>query len=139
MFLVEDMFAEIEKVMKVHTRFWVFSLVDNPQSSAIFQGGPLGNHEKVQKRRPAGGPVVKRSEDPGGRAQEKPQEAAGKALPLPSHLWVCSIKIPPREDCPGDFGKPGGILLPSFSHIVCPLVADTPGWKGAEQGQHSDQ
>ena len=47
MFLFEDMFAEIEKVMRVHTRFWVFSLVYNPQSSAIFHGGPLGNHEKI--------------------------------------------------------------------------------------------
>ena len=60
--------------------------------------------------------------------------------PLLSHLWVCSIKIPPRKTVQGTLGSLEEFSSPPSPHIlVGPLVADTPDWKGAEQGQHSDR
>lgn len=71
--------------------------------------------------------------DVGMQSYGKAPESSWKSSHLSLLFWAALQKLL-HEDCPADFGKPGGILLPITSRPYLPLAADTPRLEGNSIG-----
>ena len=90
-------------------------------------------------RRSRSQPVGQCGEEAWGLKDAGPRKSPRKQLEKLSLVltsWDCSFKIPPRGMVQGTLGSLEEFSSASSPHIlVCPLVADPPDWRGAEQGQ----
>lgn len=134
--LSEDAFLEIEKVVRGHPRFWVFSSVYNLQSFDILPQRTFESSQRRSRRWEATQQdcVWRLSACGEAGLRGEPQIVAEGVLIYSSVLsaQVLLCKHSSNEVCPVGFGKSSRSFLPLNNTSSLPPATDTLDWKGRE-------